>query len=334
VIPKELDEHPELKEQYITFGKECFKKYEELVPLFFEMIKAKNPDMKDGAAEKLAYENARNVLPLATKSNVAVTGNARAISDAIAEMLSHEGYSQEVVETAQKIRKHTTEVLPSLISHTEATPYLRSYVAEFYERRVAEPETLPVYSGPFIHVAEDAPTLGITRTDDMVLGDVSKMSRFSELPAIMRAFGKRVAITCSEGCHHQIIRHRAFDFSLQLPDTRYGLIIPQEAVEAAGTLAAERIVDVLLTMRNESHRLYNALVEAGLIGIAPYVVLNANARRLPFYANMYGLAHFVTLRKEEYAQDEVRSVASQLEHIFRDMEQELQGFELDRHLKK
>jgi thymidylate synthase ThyX len=334
VIPTELDEHPELKEQYITFGKECFKKYEELVPLFFEMIKAKNPDMKDGAAEKLAYENARNVLPLATKSNVAVTGNARAISDAIAEMLSHEGYSQEVVETAQKIRKHTTEVLPSLISHTEATPYLRSYVAEFYERRVAEPETLPVYSGPFIHVAEDAPTLGITRTDDMVLGDVSKMSRFSELPAIMRAFGKRVAITCSEGCHHQIIRHRAFDFSLQLPDTRYGLIIPQEAVEAAGTLAAERIVDVLLTMRNESHRLYNALVEAGLIGIAPYVVLNANARRLPFYANMYGLAHFVTLRKEEYAQDEVRSVASQLEHIFRDMEQELQGFELDRHLKK
>jgi thymidylate synthase ThyX len=334
VVPMELDEHPELKASYIAFGEECFKKYEELVPLFFELIKAKNPDMKDGAAEKLAYENARNVLPLATKSNVAVTGNARAISDAIAELLSHEGYSQEVVETAEKIRIHTTEVLPSLISHTEATPYLRSYAAEFYQRRAQEPGELAVYNGPFVEVAEDALALGFIRNEEMVLGDLTQMSRFSELPAIMRAFGKRVAITCSEGCHHQIIRHRAFDFSIQLPDTRYGLIVPQEVVEAAGTKTAEKIMDILLTMRNESHRLYNELEAVGLIGIAPYVVLNANARRLPFYANMYGLAHFVTLRKEEYAQDEIRSVASELEHIFREAEQSLPGFELDRHLKK
>ncbi|QYY42273.1 FAD-dependent thymidylate synthase [Aneurinibacillus thermoaerophilus] len=334
VVPRELDQHPELKEHYITFGKECFRKYEELVPLFFALIKAKHPGMKDSAVEKLAYENARNVLPLATKSNVAVTGNARAISDAIAEMLSHEGYSSEVVEIAQKIRKHTTEVLPSLISHTEATPYLCSYMAEFYQRRVQEPETLPVYNGPFVEVTKDAAALAFTRSDDMVLGDLAKMNRFSELPAIMRAFGKRVAVTCSEGCHHQIIRHRAFDFSLQLPDTRYGLILPQEAVEASGTPEAERIINTLLTMRAESHRLYNELVENGLIGIAPYVVLNANARRLPFYANMYGLAHFVTLRKEEYAQDEIRSVAFQLERIFHDMEHSLPGFEMDRHLKK
>lgn len=334
VVPVELDKYPEVKERYLAFGQKCLARYEELVPLFFELIKAKNPAITDGAAEKLAYENARNALPLATKSNVAITGNARAISDAIAELLAHEGYSQEFVETAEKVRLHTTEVLPSLISHTEATPFHRSYVADFYHRRAAEQKELPLYSGPFVEIEDDAPALTFVHTDDMTLGDVSLMNRFNELPAVTRAFGKRVAVVCSEGCHHQIIRHRAFDFSIQLPDTRYGFILPQEVVDATGTKTADRITDIFLSLHAESHELYEALMAAGLIGIAPYVVLNGNARRLPFYANMYGLAHFITLRKEEYAQDEIRSIAGQLEHIFAAMQQQLPGFALDRHIKK
>lgn len=131
-----------------------------------------------------------------------------------------------------------------------------------------------------------------------------------------------------------MIRHRAFDFSVQLPDTAYGFILPQEMVDAQGTEEAERITAILLGMRDESHELYELFAAAGLLSIAPYVVLNGNARRLPFYANMYGLSHFITLRKEEYAQDEIRSVAGQLERVFTEMEQSLQGFELDRHLRK
>ncbi|MED4729255.1 FAD-dependent thymidylate synthase [Aneurinibacillus migulanus] len=330
IIPAELDRHPELKERYIAFGQECAERYKEFVPLFFEIIKTKNPQMEDAAIEKLACENARSVLPLAAKSNVAITGNARAISDAIVEMLAHEGYNREVAETAEKIRMHTAEVLPSLIGQLEATPYARSYVAEFYQRRIRQVATLPVYSGPFVEVSDKALALSFTRVEDMVLGDLSQISQWNELPTVMRAFGKRIAITCSEGCHHQIIRHRAFDFSLQLPDTRYGLILPREVVTVSGTAAAKRIMDVLLLMRNKSHELYDTLVQTGLIGIAPYVVLNANARRLPFYVNMYGLAHFVTLHKEEHVQDEIRSVASQLERIFREEEQALSGFKMDR----
>lgn len=330
VIPKELDDHPTLKERYIRFGEGCFEKYAELIPLFVDVIKKKHPDRKDGDIEKLAYEKARNVLPLATKSNVAVTGNARAISDAIAEMFAHEGYSQEVVEIAAKIKAHTAEVLPSLLRDTEATPYLRSYTAEFYKRRTSHVDILPIYNGPFVEV-EEAFGLSYTYAKDIVLGDMAKMNRCSELPTVLRAFGKGVAIICSEGCHHQIIRHRAFDFSLQLPDTYYGLIIPSEAAGASDIPEAGRIIDILLSMRDQSHQLYNELVDAGLSGIAPYVVLNANARRLPLYANLYGLSHFVTLRKEVYAQDEIRSVASQLERVFQEEEQALSGFTMDRH---
>ncbi|WP_286883128.1 FAD-dependent thymidylate synthase [Aneurinibacillus sp. UBA3580] len=334
VIPVELDKHSELKERYIAFGQQCLKKYEELVPLFFEIIKAKSPEMKEDVAERLAYENARTVLPLATKSNVAVTGNARAISDAIAEMLAHEGFSREIVEVAEKIRMHATEVLPSSIGHTEAMLYQRSCVGEFYRRRAEAREARPVYNGPFIAISDASPVSECIRAEDRVLGDLSAMTRLSELPGIMRAYGKHIAVTCSEGCHHQIIRHRAFDFSLQLPDTRYGLMLPQEVAEASGTQTAERILDILLTMHNESHCLYNELADTDLNGIAPYVVLHANARRLPFYANMYGLAHFVTLHKEEQAQKEIRTVASQLERVFQETEQFLAGFKMDRHLKK
>lgn len=333
VVPKELDEHPELKAEYEAFANECFALYEDLVPLFVSLIKEKNPDQSDSAIEKLAYENARNILPLGTKSNVAVTGNARAISDAIAELLSHEGYNQEFVETANKIKTHTTEVLPSLISHTEATPYLKSFIAQFYERKMGQ-EGYPIYNGPFVETDESAQSLPFQPSEDLTLGDLAAMNRFSELPGVMRAYGQKVAVTCSEACHHQMIRHRAFDFQIQLPDPRYGMILPKEAVEAVGRPEGDKVVDILVTMAKRSAELYEKFVEKGLGSVAPYAVLNLNARRLPFYGNMYGLSHFITLRKEEYAQDEIRSVATQLEEIFGDMEKSLTNFKLDRHNEK
>jgi thymidylate synthase ThyX len=329
IMPKELDEHPELKEAYESFTRDCFAYYESLVPLFVSLLKEKYQDLSQSAIEKLAYENARNVLPLSTKSNVAISGNARAISDAIAELLAHE----EFVETAEKIKQHTMEVLPSLISHTEATPYHKSLVANFYERK-AGGDGYPIYNGPFVEIEENSPALYFAQSRDFTLGDFSLMNRFSELPGVMRAFGKKVAVVCSEGCHHQMIRHRAFDFQIQLPDTRYGMILPKEAVEAIGKKEGDQIIDCLVSMGRRSAELYEQFVAKGLGAIAPYVVLNLNARRLPFYANMYGLAHFITLRKEEYAQDEIRSVASQLEDLFKDMEQSLPQFKFDRHLDK
>lgn len=333
ITPKELDEHPELKQAYEAFARDCFAYYESLVPLFVAIIKVKKPELSDSAVEKLAYENARNILPLSTKSNVAISGNARAISDAISELLAHEGFNNEFVETAEKIKKHTTEVLPSLISHTEATPYLKSMVANFYERK-SMGDGYPIYNGPFVETEEAAPALFFSQARDMTLGDFSLMNRFSELPGVMRAYGKTVAVTCSEACHHQIIRHRAFDFQIQLPDTSYGMILPKEAVDAIGTKEGDQIIDILVSMGKRSQELYEQFVEKGLGSVAPYVVLNLNARRLPFYANVYGLSHFITLRKEEYAQDEIRSVASQLEDVFKDMENSLTHFKFDRHLDK
>ncbi|WP_062199536.1 FAD-dependent thymidylate synthase [Massilibacterium senegalense] len=330
VLPSELDEHLELKEEVDSFLKECFVLYEELVPLFIPLLRAAHPELSDGAIEKLAYENARNILPLATKSNVAITGNARAISDCISELLSHEGYNEEAVMIAKKIRDHATEVLPSLISHTEATSFLKTYVKTRYEE-VKEVQAGHSYERVSVETIGPRFEAGM---EQLPSGSFEKMNRFSEMPQTYRSFGQFVTLHCSEGCHHQLLRHRAFDFRFYLPNVSFGWLLPEIVVTKQEMKEAQKIKEIITAQYEKSVQLYEKLVQANLTGVAPYVVLNATMRRVDFFANYYGLSHFITLRSEEYAQDEIRDVAALLRDTFEEVETTLPNFEWDRHLRK
>lgn len=330
VLPSELEEYPELKDEVDSFLKDCFVLYEELVPLFIPLLKAVHPELSEGAIEKLAYENARNILPLATKSNVAITGNARAISDCISELLSHEGYNEEAVMIAEKIRDHATEVLPSLISHTEATNFLKSYVKTRYEE-VREVQVGPSYERVSVETIGPRFEAGM---EQLPSGSFEEMNRFSEMPQTYRSYGQFVTLHCSEGCHHQLLRHRAFDFRFYLPNVSFGWLLPEIVVTKQEMKEAQKIKEMITAQYEKSVQLYEKLVQAKLTGIAPYVVLNATMRRVDFFANYYGLSHFITLRSEEYAQDEIRDVAALLRDTFEEVETTLPNFEWDRHLRK
>jgi thymidylate synthase ThyX len=68
------------------------------------------------------------------------------------------------------------------------------------------------------------------------------------------------------------------------------------------------------------------------VGIAPYVVINANMRRLDFFGNLFAMTRFITLRTEKHAQDEIRYIAHRLDDAYQEINDLIPGFKVNRQL--
>ncbi len=324
--PTEFDQYPELKTQYTTFCDEAFAVYQEIDALFEELFKKRYPEMKIKDIKIKAFENARNVLPLSTLANMGMQANLRAFCNALSELFGHEGLNSEIVSTAEQMKAEAEKVSVGMVRHVDATPYQKSFVSAYFEREdVAEPYR--VYDHPVVNVASD-----IEGNLDIVerIGDLSLMNRFDELPNEFRGIGKRVEILMSEAGHHQALRHRAFDIRTKMPDVRYGMLMPPELNSIDEDGIVEKLRNKIEAVYKKSIEVYEAIYNSGLKGLAPYAVINCNMRRMDFLANAFAMAHFITLRKEAHAQDEIREVAAALHEGFRDIEAMFKGLNFER----
>ncbi|PID81181.1 MAG: hypothetical protein CR995_00570 [Clostridiales bacterium] len=324
--PPEFDDYPTLKKQYTDFCDAAFSAYRTISEQFELLFKQRYPELKPNDIKIKAFENARNVLPLSTLANMGMQSNLRAFCSALSELFAHEGLNAEIVNTAEQMKSEAETVSIGMVKHVEASAYQKSFVDAFFQREtVAQP--YKIYDAPVVNVASEI-------IGDLSLleryGDLSLMNRFDELPNAFRAIGKRVELLMSEACHHQALRHRAFDLHCKMPDVRYGMLMPPELRQAdeAGLVAAIREqIEVVYRM---SIDVYEAIYQQGFKGLAPYAVINCNIRRVDFFANAFAMAHFVTLRKEPHAQDEIREIAFALHESFRDIEAKFNGLKFDK----
>jgi thymidylate synthase ThyX len=325
-IPTELTAYPELQTQYTDFCEEAFIHYEAANQLFIQLFTREYPELSARDVALKAFENARNLLPLSAKANMGMQSNLRAFCAALSELFAYEGLNAEVSTTAELMKSEAEKVSVGMVRHVEPSPYIKSLISGFYEREIVERPHL-IYDKPWV-----VETSGLQ--GDFVrlerYGDLALMNRFDDLPNVFRSVGKDVDLYMSEGAHHQFIRHRAFDLTLKLPDVAYGILIPYEVVKHRHTEEAQQIESMMNAFYQKSILLYEALWTAGLKSLVPYVVLNCNIRRVSFFANAFGLAHFITLRKEKHAQDEIRALATDLHHVVHDVEKQVPGLRLDK----
>lgn len=128
-VPPQLSDHPDLQKLYLDTCDRLYDAYEELnrglVAYLQERI-SRRTDESEAAylkrIEKIAFEDARYALPLATLTNLGMVGNARAVRDAIVRLLASP--YPECVEMAQGIREQVLRVLPTLLRHAEPSAYL------------------------------------------------------------------------------------------------------------------------------------------------------------------------------------------------------------------
>jgi len=127
-VPPVLDEAPKLKSQYEELNASLYETYADLNRKLFDYLKESVPvpdGVKEGAhfraLEKLAFEDARYALSLATFTNLGVTANARAFEDALSKLLSSK--YQEVKDRAEEIKKEVRFSVPTLIKYANPNPY-------------------------------------------------------------------------------------------------------------------------------------------------------------------------------------------------------------------
>lgn len=132
VTPPELAERgdPALLDAFRRLQDACFDVYEALLDGLLPYLETQLPQ-REGESdkayrsrlEKIAFEDARYALTLATQTNLGVTGNARAFRDAIVRLLS-DPY-RETTTLATAIRREGRKISPTLIRYAEVNPYQR-----------------------------------------------------------------------------------------------------------------------------------------------------------------------------------------------------------------
>lgn len=325
-IPRELDAKKDFKQKYISYSDECFRVYNEIFEDFLELFKNKYKDMSEKDIKIKAFENARNVLPLSTHANMGMQSNLRAFCDGVSELFSYGDFCTEVSDTAELMKEEAEKVSVGMVKHIDASEYQKTLVKDFFSSFVGQRTN---DSKDRVSIKELGGLQG-TLDGYSFQGDFSKMNRFDSLPSEFRNIGKWIEVEMSEAGHHQFLRHRAFNYTPPLPNVDYGYLLPYELNSSDDTELTEKIKKKISDIYQKSVVLYKEFESSELAHIAPYLVLNCNIRRFKFFANFFALSHFITLRLEKHAQDEIRDLAFLLDEAFSKYEGDYKGFKFNK----
>lgn len=347
-VPTELDSHPELKEEFVGLNNDLYDIYAKINDELFVYLKDTQP-VPEGveekahfrALEKVAFEDARYALTLATFTNLGMTGNARAMEDSLTKLLSSK--FEEVRTRAQEIKDEVRFSVPTLVKYANENDYITKTREALSEITVSHangggdaetsgprPVTLIDWTGKEAPDAEDAALEKIAgallyesslRSYEAVNEELGRMSPEEKLAVFkksierlgkydnpvpaLRLVGYTAEFVISEACWHQLLRHRKADWFFQDPSVSHGLTVPPN-IEGAGVTA------LLLKAAGESEALYGKLIGEGFTESAVYAVTNAHNRRVVGSFTLWELYHLINLRMSEGAQWDIKNVTAAL----------------------
>ncbi|SEN56008.1 FAD-dependent thymidylate synthase [Lihuaxuella thermophila] len=352
-IPAELDDHPELKAKFLALNEKAFDVYEALMKGLHEYLLqtlAKDEHESDRSfrlrVEKIAFEDARYVLTLATLTNLGMTGNGRALRDTLVRLLSSE--HEECRRLARAMEREIGKVIPTLLKYVQPNDYLLQ-TREKLQRRWSHlrPSPNPV-NGPharFTHLPGYREALE-TLTVNLLIKErclsheeaehAARQMDLRELETIgeealssLRFFDNPVGelehLTCrmemkiSEANWHQLLRHnRRTHFSYGSPAIHLGYTIPPHVKEAGLTELFQSYIEEAAHIHRE--------IEAWNPLAARYCVTNAHHRQVTATASLWELYHLINLRTSPEAQWDIRETFEQLHRELKEKQPALAKF--------
>lgn len=346
--PEELDQHSSLKNKYIQLNNYQYDLYFELNGKLFEFLKDTVPTPEEveerlhhRALEKIAFEDARYALNLATYTNLGMTANARAIEDSLTKLLSSR--YPEVRKRAQEIKEEVRFSVPTLVKYANENKYItetrdiiegltkkiigQSRVEtsnETYEVNLLnwtgkdspDPEAVAIDTMVkailFEHLAlgyedidKDLSGRSLEEKLDILKKSLEKLGKFDNPVNALKLVKYEVEFVISEACWHQLLRHRKVDWITKEPGIQSGITIPPH-IEKSGTQ------DLLRKAVSESENLYRELINQNLTEVASYVVTNAHNRRILGTFDLWELYHLINLRMSEGAQWDIKNITGML----------------------
>ncbi|MEQ9619112.1 MAG: FAD-dependent thymidylate synthase [Deltaproteobacteria bacterium] len=347
-MPGELDGLPSLKKEYISLNEYQYDIYAELNDKLFAFLKETVP-VPDGmeekthyrALEKIAFEDARYALNLATFTNLGMTANARAIEDSLTGLLSSK-YA-EVRQRAQEIKDEVRFSVPTLVKYANENEYITgtrrrlvSAASSIFGENAGKPsETgcgvkLLDWTGKdspdpeeaaidkmigailFEHsdAAYDDVDRELSKSDltgklDILKNSLERLGKYDNPINALKLVSYEAEFVISEACWHQLLRHRRTNWIYKDPSVSHGITIPPNIEKSGGA-------DLLLKATEKSEELYVKLMNEKLPGTASYVVTNAHNRRVLGSFDLWELYHLINLRMSEGAQWDIKNITGML----------------------
>lgn len=263
---------------------------------------------------RISFEDARYALPLATETNLGLTGNARALRDAIVVLLSSP--HREDVALGEAMRRAAAQVVPTLLRHADPSPMLAA------RPQAARPAPGDAAQVELLDAGEPLPTLrrmaqAVRPGEDLdglgeaelsgILRSVVPYGPFDAPPSAYRFARYAVRFHLSEAGWHQLLRHRrAMEFSWAEPGMDGGAVVPPLVREAGAEGDLLRAVE----------RAQEAAERLGADHPASrYLVLNAHRRPVMATFDLAEACHFIRQRGKADAQWEIRQAAHALHRL-------------------
>ncbi|HSC33967.1 MAG TPA: FAD-dependent thymidylate synthase [Thermodesulfobacteriota bacterium] len=352
-VPRELDQNPALRDEYLKLNDDLYTAYSGLNEKLLGYLKRTEPppvgtDEKAHmrALEKIAFEDARYALTLATFTNLGMTANARAIEDSLTKLLSNK--YEEVRRRAEEIKDEVRFSVPTLVKYANENRYIK----ETREELVKIVDSLSVQSntgrsnrGPAVNLLDltgkgtpnpeeaaidkmirailfEHSDSGYAAIDEALKGQnpsskleilkksLGKLGKYDNPVNALRLVGYEAEFVISEACWHQLLRHRKTDWIYKDPSVSHGITVPPN-MEKAG------VTGLLKEAAEKSEELYEKLTNEGLSETASYVVTNAHQRRVIGGFDLWELYHLINLRMSEGAQWDIKNVTGMLANEIR-----------------
>jgi len=346
--PEELDQNSSLKSQYIDLNNYQYDLYSELNDKLYEFLKDTVPTpegmeerLHHRVLEKIAFEDARYALNLATYTNLGMTANARAIEDSLTKLLSSR-YS-EVRKRAQEMKEEVRFSVPTLVKYANENKYItetRHILEELAKKNIAHSAIEPSNQSYEVNLlnwtGKGSPAPEVVAIDTMVKAilfehselsyenidkdssgrsldeklqilkkSLEKLGKFDNPINALKLVTYEVEFVISEACWHQLLRHRKVNWITKEPGIQNGITVPPN-IEKSGT------ENLLRKAASESEGLYRELINQDLTEIASYIVTNAHNRRILGTFDLWELYHLINLRMSEGAQWDIKNITGML----------------------
>jgi len=326
VVPAELDAHPNLKTSYIDLCDRLFAEYKATLEALKAHIAAQEPDLTQRELDGRAKEDARYILPLATRTQMGMTINARSLETLLRRLSADP--AREAMQLRDLLLDKVLAITPSLVRYTQKGSFTGRIAPgalpgmAFSARQVpennppvrlisltpnAEDQILAAILFEQGYAEPDATQKWLADLDDSIKAGMwdslyRGIDPWQKLPRAFECSEANFLLRMSECCWGQFKRHRSATL-LRCPTAGASpdLIIPP-AVSAIGREQVWR------ALHAETISWANS-VPAPLKHIRPYLHLNATVMNVSVRMNLRELHHFVRLRSDLHAQWEIRALS-------------------------
>lgn len=322
VIPAELQNHP-LENEFKSLVQKLFAEYQACFEALKESYSNAYPELSKRDLEGKAKEDARYILPLATKSQMGLTINARSLENLLRKLDANP--LNEAQELHSILSSKLSSISPSLLRYTSSESYSCkpldiSVLKRFAPKKIGELSLLDHSPDP-----DDRILAAMLYPDSYLpfesclnmvkaLTQADKDSLWQQVWCGMNAWHKvsrafeqanlSFECTMSESCWAQFKRHRLSSMQKSIKCSSIPLIIPQAIRE----LGRESIWQELW----QQSQALGANLEQIKPGLGSYIRLNLDRVKVLVKMNFRELYHFVRLRSDEHAQWEIRRLSQRL----------------------